>query len=142
MEYQVSIDIQRPASECFSYYTESEKIKMWMPNLKDIVNSKGRLFSLNSQGYFIFDQKGHDMLMEIEVTELKDPYEITIIYRVPGAKNVCVNRFENHNGYTLWIMDVIFEFEEDPNLDIEIFKKSTLSSMEIFKQYMEGKSHA
>jgi hypothetical protein len=38
-------------------------------------------------------------------------------------------------------MDVVFEFEEDPNLDIEIFKQSTLSSMEVFKKYMEEHTH-
>jgi len=141
MEYQVSIDIQKPANTCFSYYTKPEKIKMWMPNLKDIVDLKGHLFSLHSQGYFIFDQMGRQMIMEIEVTEFKSPYDITIIYRVPGAKNVCVNHFENKNGHTLWTMDVLFEFEEDPNLDIEIFKQSTLSSMEVFKKYMEEHAH-
>ena len=86
MEYQVSIDIQKPANECFSYYTKPEKIKMWMPDLKDIVDSKGHLFSLHSQGYFIFDQKGRKMTMEIEVTEQKVLMISRFIYRVPGAK--------------------------------------------------------
>ncbi|MDY0339276.1 MAG: hypothetical protein RBQ78_05885 [Acholeplasmataceae bacterium] len=74
------------------------------------------------------------MLMEVEVLDMKEPYEITMIYRVPGAKNTCINHFNDKNGHTQWIMDVIFEFDEDPNLDLEIFKKSTRMSMEVLKK--------
>lgn len=138
MEYQVSINIHKPAHMCYEHYTESKHIKKWLPQLKDIVDTKGELFTLGSQGYFIFHQKGHEMIMEIEVTQIEKPWDITMVYKVPGAFNQCKNHFINHDKHTLWIMDVIFEFEEDPNLSIELFKQSTLKSMEIFKAYMEG----
>lgn len=141
MEYQVKIDINQKAKLCYTYYTESEKIKQWMPNLKDIKSTKGHLFSLYSQGYFIFNQHGHEMLMEIEVTDIKEPYEISMTYRVPGAVNGCINRFIEQQNKTVWMMDVTFEFEEDPNLDIEVFKNSTKASMEIFKHFMEELHH-
>ncbi|MBN2268436.1 MAG: SRPBCC domain-containing protein [Acholeplasmataceae bacterium] len=141
MEYQVDIEIQKPANECFKAYTEVDIIMKWLPNLLSIKNTKGKLFTESSEGYFVFDQHGHEMIMEIEVVEVKSPYQITMIYRVPGAKNTCINQFKELNHHTHWVMNVIFEFEEDPNLDIEIFKKSTLMSMEIFKKHMEESHH-
>ena len=140
MEYQVEIDILKPASLCYDAYTKIDHIKKWMPNLNEIIHTKGHLFEANSIGFFEFNQMGKKMLMEVEVLDMKEPYGITMIYRVPGAKNTCINHFNDKNGHTQWIMDVIFEFDEDPNLDLEIFKKSTRMSMEVLKNYLEGQN--
>jgi len=137
MEYQVTVTIDNTSALCFKHYTEPEKIKKWLPQLKDVVSTERNLFDQGSKGYFVFDQNGHDMLMEIEVIATNH-HEVTIDYRVPGAYNRCLNKFIEHEHKVIWTMDVIFLFDEDPNLSEEVFIQSTTSSMNVFKHYIEG----
>lgn len=76
------------------------------------------------------------MEMKVTVEHLDAPRVATLIYEVPGAWNRYVNWFEDHHEGCTWMMDVEFRFDNEPPARKELFEKATLTSMQVYRDYL------
>jgi hypothetical protein len=134
MKYQVKMLIKQNILVVAKNYLNKELMFKWMHNLLEIKEENGVLFEKNSTGFLVFDQ----MKMKITINESNLPHLITATYEIPYVKNICINHFIEQDNDTLWVMDVTFDFEKEMNLDQNLFIEKTRSSMQIYKEFIEG----
>jgi len=138
MNYVLDMVIETSREACLKGYLEANHMYQWQSNLKSVEHEVGHLFDAHAMGYLNFEMGNYTMRMKVTVASNDLPEAISIIYEVTGAWNKCIHKFtETSEGYTHWQMDVEFQFEQDPSLDISIFMSKTKESMILFKNYME-----
>ena len=138
MEYRISLQVNKHISMVSKKYLEQESMLRWMNNLISIETLKGALFEEGSEGYLVFEHQGKHAKMKITILKSDLPHTITAFYEVQGAYNKCVNTFEVlSENQTMWHMDVLFKFDFDNDIPIEMFKEKTRQSMLIYKDFIE-----
>lgn len=138
MEYRVSIEVNKPISLVSSHYLHQKMMLKWIPNLVDIISTRGVLFNQGSEGYLMFQHEGQSTTMKVSVIKDGLPDHVTVVYEVLGAYNKCINTFEKMNDHqTMWHMDVYFKFENDIDVPKKTFFEKTKKSMLLYKEFIE-----
>jgi hypothetical protein len=137
LEYQVDIMIEKDKKLVVELFTDLNQMPQWEKGLKEVITVSGKLFDEGSVGYLVFESGTHHQKMKVTVDKNKLPHQIDLIYEVPGAWNLCQNQFIEKNGQTIWIMDVVFKFEQENDFPKEAFINQTREGMLIFKDFVE-----
>ncbi|PKK96422.1 MAG: hypothetical protein CVV58_06450 [Tenericutes bacterium HGW-Tenericutes-3] len=137
VNYKISMDINKPINEVVSLYTNLGRMTEWEPGLKEIIETKGKLFNTGSEGVLVFHYQNQEMRMKTFVESNQLPKQITIIYEMMGTWNRCVNNFKQVNAITVWEMNVEFRFSKPTETPKEKFIEQTTSGMKLFKAFVE-----
>jgi len=137
MEYSVNVRINKPVAVVTELFVNKQLMQRWETNLVRIEESETPLFSTGSHGVLVFNNDGNELRMTVSVTENDLPNTISLVYEVPGAYNRCLNRFASSAEGTSWTMDVLFRFETDVDIPIELFISKTTENMNRFKKFVE-----
>ncbi|MFP4287100.1 MAG: SRPBCC family protein [Candidatus Izemoplasmataceae bacterium] len=133
MRYQCQVLINDEISRVTTIFLDPTHRPKWQTNLKAIK-------PLEKDHGFILTFKDRDHTFEMKET-IKDnhlPNSVTTIYEVPGVYNECKHNFSTTPKGTLWTMDVLFEFEDQPFQKEEDFICKTQSGMQLYKRYIEN----
>jgi hypothetical protein len=139
MEYQVQVWIDKDVKTVTDLFLNRMEMPKWEKGLHHIEDTNGHLFEVGSEGYLVFFLDSGEMKMKVTVEKLNIPDSIIMIYEVPGAWNRCANEFREVDDKTLWTMDVTFTFDQEMNVPLIKFIEKTTASMNIFKDFVEGK---
>lgn len=143
MKYTVDVVINKDRETVVKELQNRDALFEWMKGLKSIDLIAGELGQKDSEYTMVFtNEKGKEDKMKETITEMNPPKSITTVYEMKGVYNECINRFEEEQDVTRYLMDVDFKFSFPMNLFIwmfkPMFKKQTLSGMNDFKEYVES----
>jgi hypothetical protein len=143
LKYTTEVAINRPISKVIELFDSFENLSKYQPNLKSYTHIEGTPGQPGGKTRLIYKGKERDMEM-IETIKVRNfPDEYTQVYTVKGAKNIFKNKFiEISDEKTKWITQSIFKFKGSMAIKSlfmkKTFKKSTLMSMTMFKEFAEN----
>ncbi|MEC9485375.1 MAG: hypothetical protein UMR38_05825 [Candidatus Izemoplasma sp.] len=76
--------------------------------------------------------------MNETILEMHLPHKIITQYQMGTVVNTQTNYFEHYGADTLWIVETIFDFKEEPEYNEMAFQRKTRKGMTQFKRYVEG----
>lgn len=139
MNYTIEMMIGEQRDVVSKLYLDMKRMPEWEKGLVSIETLEGHLFESGSKGIMHFQFGETHMPMTISIEKASLPEFIVQIFEVPGAWNRCANHFIAMDDQTKWVMEVTFEFTQPVDLPKERFIEKTTESMQIFKNFVEGK---
>jgi len=138
IRYEVTVDINAPIDAVTALFVNRQTMPLWEEGLTEIIDTKGKLFEVKSQGRLIFEFNGARMAMDVKVIDADLPSSITIMYEMGLAHNRCRNYFSVISEHTRWTMKVHFRFDDDNTYDRRRFIAKTTAGMIQFKKFAEA----
>lgn len=136
--YTCELLINKDITSLTSIFCDDEMILKWQPNLDKIEYIIGHQYDQDSIRKLYFKVKDKHMIMKETISFMQLPQRIKQIYQLGDVINYCDNHFSSRNNKTIWKMDVIFEFKNQPPTTQEAFEMKTMESMLAFKNFVES----
>ncbi len=138
MKYQCVVHVYAPLEKVSKLFLEYERYKDWQAHFIGYTLLEGQLKETGAKGVLRYAAANQLQEMNEYLEEVALPHRIVNVYSMHGVTNRCENTFETTEEGVKWTMDVEFDFDIPPALDIQMFINQTTSTMESFKHFIEN----
>ncbi len=131
--------IKRNRSEVIDAFLDYDNMHEWQPSLCRVELKKG---AYRKEGHLVqltyLTEGESTYTMNETIVDMKLPHKIVVQYQMGSVINTQTNYFEHYGADTLWIVETIFDFKEEPEHNEMTFQRRTRKGMTQFKRYVEG----
>lgn len=144
MKYETRIIINASLAEVMKKLLVKDNMKFWMKGFKSYELQEGKFFQSGSVAILTLDTGVKLIEMQEHILESNLPFDYKASYEAQGVINTVKNSFEAlDDKTTLWIQESEFKFKSIAvrafsNIVVSLFKKISKSTLEGFKEFVEG----
>jgi uncharacterized protein YndB with AHSA1/START domain len=144
MRFKLELLINRPRSEVWQAFNDSEKMKSWQPSLVKVEPLRGIQGQPGAESRLTFKENEREFSLVETITHCQEPERFDQKYENQFSSNTVKNVFvEQEQRQTLWTIETEYTFK---TLAMKImgplynknFAGRTQRDMEYFKKMMEN----
>ncbi|PAT01044.1 hypothetical protein CI105_08495 [Candidatus Izimaplasma bacterium ZiA1] len=142
MKYSISVTINKDLAYVLKEFQNKETAFKWIEGLKELNLIEGEENKEGSKYEMVFESKGKTQKMIETLEKIELPNSITTRYQMGKVNNLCINKFSESSGQSIYTMDTTFVFPFPQNILMmlfkSLFKMETKKGMIAFKNYIES----
>ena len=144
MKYTTHVTIDRPRSDVIEKFADSRNYSAWMESLVSMEVLEGEPGKVGTKTRLAHKMGKREVVMLETITHRENPSLLTATYESDGVWNQAINRFEDEDGATRWVMETEFKCTGImwlmTTLMPGMFKKETRKTMAAFQAFMEAQT--
>lgn len=112
MKFKLELPINKPRSEVWKFFTDTEKAKLWQTSLQRVELLNGITGKSGTERKWMYDERGREFSLLEKVLSCEEPAHFESLFENEFATNKVINEFrEQAEHETLWIVETNYQFK-------------------------------